>query len=63
MSKEQMDFWPKDAEKARADAKTDWRPDDDATRSEGEPTYRTRRKRMKRFLHNATRGFIEKAKR
>lgn len=40
MPKEQQDFWPEDAEEARVRAGTDWRPDDDTTRSEGEPTYR-----------------------
>ncbi|HEY4497810.1 MAG TPA: hypothetical protein VJC20_03600 [Candidatus Paceibacterota bacterium] len=58
MPKEQLDFWPKDAEDARERAGTDWRPDDDATRSEGEPTYRTRRKKMKKFLRNISRSII-----
>ncbi|OGF74466.1 hypothetical protein A3J56_00825 [Candidatus Giovannonibacteria bacterium RIFCSPHIGHO2_02_FULL_46_20] len=62
MPKEQPDFWPEDAEDAQVRAGTDWKPDDDATRSEGEPTYRTRRKKMKRFLHNTTRALGEKIK-
>ena len=62
MPKEQLDFWPKDAGDARVRAGTDWMPDDYATRSEGESTYRTRRKKIKKFLRNIARSIEEKAK-
>lgn len=63
MSKEQLDFWPKDAEDARVRAGVDWMPDDDATRDiKRELSYKARRKKMREFLRNTTRNLAERAK-
>lgn len=62
MPKEQPDFWPEDAERAREERGIDWIPPDYANRSEGESTYQTRRKKMKKFLRNTTRALEENAK-
>jgi len=54
--KEQFELWPEEARRAREKSGEDWRPDGDATRSEGESTYRTIKKDIKRFLRNTARN-------
>ena len=60
--KEQIELWPEDAKRAREEAGEDWRPPEDATRVEGEPSYRTKKEKVRKFLRDTIRNLEEKVK-